>query len=244
MNPATAPARQMSAGISPQRRPVRYAWAALACAAVAFAGFARSYYLKGVFGSARLNVTVHIHALIMSAWCLVFIAQTWLVAARRVVWHRRLGVVAALLAVLLIAMGVGLTLAGVAREGRAHTIGKFHYLLGINLVNLLLFGGLIAAALTLRHRPPVHKRLMLLAAVTLLAPAVARIALLFTHRPLAQFLAFYACVAACVIFDTVRHRRLHPVLAWAALLVIGAFHLTFLAVQSTAWMVMVTRLFG
>jgi hypothetical protein len=204
----------------------------------------RARTLKGVFGSARLNVTVHIHALIMSAWCLVFIAQTWLVAARRVVWHRRLGVVAALLAVLLIAMGAGLTLAGVAREGRIHTIGKFHYLLGINLVNLLLFGGLIGAALALRHRPAVHKRLMLLAAVTLLAPAVARLALLFTHRPLAQFLAFYAAVAACILFDTVRHRRLHPVLAWAALLVIGAFHLTFLAVQSRAWMALVTRLFG
>ena len=85
---------------------------------------------------------------------------------------------------------------------------------------------------------------MLLAAVTLLAPAVARIVLLFTHKPLPQFLAFYSCLLLCVTVDTLRHRRLHPVLAIGTLIVIAAIQLSYLVVQTPAWMKLVTAHFG
>jgi hypothetical protein len=88
------------------------------------------------------------------------------------------------------------------------------------------------------------ERLMVLAAVTLLAPAVARIVLLFTHNPLPQFLAFYACILLCVTVDTLRHRRLHPAFAIGAMVVIVAFQLSFIIVQTPAWMKMVTAQFG
>ena len=48
------------------------------------------------------------------------------------------------------------------------------------------------------------------------APAVARIVLLFTHKPLPQFLAFYACLFLCVTVDTLRHRRVNVALAACA----------------------------
>jgi hypothetical protein len=226
--------------------PVRgyYRWLALAAAAVAVVGFARSYYLKGLFGTRALPLALHVHGLIMSAWLIVFIVQTWLVAVHRVRWHRRLGVVAAVLAALIIAVGAGVTLAAVVREGRAHVVGKFHYLVGINLADLLLFAAFICAGLTLRARAEYHKRLMLLAAITLLAPAAARVALLFTHRPLAQFLAFYTCIAACVLVDTVRNRRLHPVLGWGTLTIVATFQLMSFMVQTNAWMALVNKMFG
>jgi len=66
-------------------------WLALGMAAVALVGFARSYYLKGLFRTPALPLVVHAHALLMSAWFSVFIAQTWLIAAGRVAWHCRLG---------------------------------------------------------------------------------------------------------------------------------------------------------
>jgi hypothetical protein len=140
-----------------------YRWLALAAATVALGGFARSYYLKGFFGTRSLGVTLQVHALVMSAWLGVFIVQTWLVAAHRVQWHRRLGVPAAALAVLVVGMGAWLTVQGVAGEAHAHRVGRFHYLLLINLVNLLLFGVFVGCGLALRARPEVHKRLMLLA---------------------------------------------------------------------------------
>ncbi|HLJ39395.1 MAG TPA: hypothetical protein VKT54_13405 [Steroidobacteraceae bacterium] len=240
-----APARAaMVADSKPALRTRLFEWLALGIAAVAFVGFARTYYLKGVFGSRALPLVVHLHGLMMSTWIVVFIAQTWLIAARRVAWHRRLGAGAAVLAALVILTGVALTVLALEREIQAHVQGMWHYLLLINLVNLLLFGAFVGSGLALRSRADVHKRLMLLAAVTLLAPAVARIALLFGHAPLPQFLAFYACIAACVLADTLRHGRLHPVLGWGGVAVIAAFQLSFFAVQTPGWMSIVYRVFG
>jgi len=240
-----APARAaMVADSKPALRTRLFEWLALGIAAVAFVGFARTYYLKGVFGTRALPLVVHLHGLMMSTWIVVFIAQTWLIAARRVAWHRRLGAGAAVLAALVILTGVALTVLALEREIQAHVQGMWHYLLLINLVNLLLFGAFVGSGLALRSRADVHKRLMLLAAVTLLAPAVARIALLFGHAPLPQFLAFYACIAACVLADTLRHGRLHPVLGWGGVAVIAAFQLSFFAVQTPGWMSIVYRVFG
>lgn len=84
----------------------------------------------------------------------------------------------------------------------------------------------------------------MLAAVTLLAPAVARIALLFTHKALPQFLAFYACFLSCMTIDTFRQRRLHPVFVIGALIVIATFHLSYVVVQTSAGMKMATAHFG
>lgn len=221
-----------------------YRWLAVAAALIAVAGFARTYYLRFIFHTPILPPLVQIHGAIMTVWCIGFIVQTWLIEARRVRLHRRLGIFMATLAAIIVLLGEILTLNGVAREGRLHQIGRFHFLLGINSVNLLLFAVLVGLGIVFRRKPDVHKRLMVLAAITLLAPAVARIVLLFTHKPLPQFLAFYACLLLCVIVDTLRHRRFHPVFVIGTLIIIAAFHLTYFAVQTAAWMRMVTEHFG
>jgi hypothetical protein len=221
-----------------------YRWLAVGAAVIALAGFARTYYLRFLFHTPLLPPIVQIHGAIMTLWWIGFIVQTWLVEAGRVRLHQRLGIFMAALAAIVVLLGEILTLNGVAREGRLHQIGKFHFLLGINSVNLLLFATLVGMGTAFRRKPDVHKRLMLLAAVTLLAPAVARIVLLFTHKPLPQFLAFYSCLLLCVTVDTLRHRRLHPVLAIGTLIVIAAFQLSYLVVQTPAWMKLVTAHFG
>jgi hypothetical protein len=225
-------------------RRSEYRWAAVGVAIIAAIGFARTYYLRFLFDAPQLPAVVQIHGAMMTLWCAGFIVQTWLIEARQIRLHQRLGIGMAALAATVVLLGEVLTVNGVEREGRLHQIGKFHYLLGINSVNLLLFAVLVGVGLTLRAKPDLHKRLMVLAAVTLLAPAVARIVLLFTRKPLPQFLAFYACILLCVTIDTARRRRLHPVFAIGALVVIAAFQLTYLAVQTAAWMKIVTAQFG
>lgn len=222
----------------------QYRWVAVGAALIAVAGFARTYYLRFLFQTPILPPLVQIHGASMTLWLVGFILQTWLIEDRRVRLHQRLGILMAALAAMVVVLGEILTVNGVEREGRLHQIGKFHYLLGINSVNLLLFTVFIAFGIASRRKPDRHKRLMVLAAVTLLAPAVARIVLLFTHKPLPQFLAFYACLFLCVTVDTLRHRRVHPVFAIGALAIIVAFQLSYFAVQTKAWMTMVTGRFG
>ena len=49
-----------------------YTWAALAAVIVVFAGFARSYYLKGIFGTPALTGLVHVHGIVMTLWFTLF----------------------------------------------------------------------------------------------------------------------------------------------------------------------------
>jgi hypothetical protein len=221
-----------------------YVYAAIAAAAIAVTGFARTYYLKGLFDSRPLPVLLHVHGAIMTLWCILFVTQTCLVAAHRVDLHRRLGVFGVALAILIVGIGAYATLVATESEVHRHVIGRFHFLLGFNLVNLLLFAAFVGAGVALRRRPTFHKRLMLLAMVSLLAPAIARITLLFTHSGMAQMMALDFCIAICVIVDTIRHRRLHPVFGWGGFLMVVSFHLTFAAVQTKAWLNLVPRLFS
>lgn len=75
-----------------------------------------------------------------------------------------------------------------------------------NSVNFLPFAVLVGLGITFRRKPDLHKRLMVLAAVTLLAPAVARLVLLFTQKALPQFLPFmhaFCCAGRSIPSGTV-----------------------------------------
>jgi hypothetical protein len=130
-----------------------YRWLAVCAALVAVAGFARTYYLRFIFHTPILPPLAQVHGAIMTLWCIGFIVQTWLIEARRVRVHQRLGLYMAALAAIVVLLGEILTLNGVAREGRLHQIGKFHYLLGINSVNLLLFAVLVSLGIAFRRKP-------------------------------------------------------------------------------------------
>lgn len=221
-----------------------FLWAALTCALIAVIGFARSYYLKWLFGTPPLPVLLHVHGAIMSLWCLLFGAQTYLVATQRVRLHRRFGILGAALAILVVVVGAYATVEATAREVREHVIHQFHFLFGFNLVNLLVFAILVATALALRRRADFHKRLMLLATVTMLAPAIARIVLLFTHDGRAQILAFDFCILIFIAADTIRHRRLHPAFGWGAVFVLGSLNLTFIELSAKWWLPFVAWVFS
>ena len=221
-----------------------YVWAALTCALIAFIGFSRSYYLKSLFAKPALPALLHVHGIVMSAWCLLFVGQTYLVATHRVRVHRRLCIAGAALAILVVGLGGYVTVVATAREVTAHVVRQFHFLFGLNLINLLDFAVLVTAALALRARPEFHKRLMLLATVTLLAPAIARIVLLFTHDGMSQLWAFDFCILACVVPDIILHRRLHPAFGWGAGMVLSSFHLTIIALHAKWWLPFVAWIFS
>src|SRR5258708_24206695 len=74
--------------------------------ATVFVGFARSYYLAGVFKAPLPSVVIHIHGAVFSSWILLLLAQTSLVVAGRVDLHRRLGLLGFGLACLLVIVGL------------------------------------------------------------------------------------------------------------------------------------------
>ena len=92
---------------TPRRRWTRerlfFSGMAGAAAAVVFVGFAPSYYLRSLYDTPALPPLVHLHGALFSAWILLLLVQTSLVAMKRTDVHRLLGVAGgALAAVMLI----------------------------------------------------------------------------------------------------------------------------------------------
>src|SRR5215831_6244354 len=89
---------------------------AVAVALTVFAGFAPTYYLKGLCGTRALSPLLHFHGMLMTSWILLFVTQTTLVAARRTDLHRRLGIVGALLAIAVLVVGTAVAVAAAKRD--------------------------------------------------------------------------------------------------------------------------------
>lgn len=98
-----------------------YTWVAVFLPLIVLTGFARTYYLKGFFGTPALpGLLVHLHGLVMTTWVVFFVVQVSLVASRRTRVHQRLGVGGGILAALVIIVGV-LTAIAAAARGAAPT---------------------------------------------------------------------------------------------------------------------------
>jgi hypothetical protein len=82
---------------------------AIALSLFVIVGFSRTYYLRFLSDLPPLETLVHLHGLVFSAWLLVFIAQTRLVAARRVDLHMKLGIAAMVLAVVIVVVSFATT---------------------------------------------------------------------------------------------------------------------------------------
>jgi hypothetical protein len=196
-----------------------YLYAVLGAAIIVFVGFAQSYFLKDFFGTPPLYPLLHLHGLVMTSWFVLFATQAWLIETHRVHLHRRLGVFGALLASMMLIFGAIVVTIN-AREGRVPENAPIPVILILSYINLLVFGLLVGTAIYLRRRSESHKRLMLLATLNLLSPAVNRIPLDFIQGGgLLTVLGIPDLfILICVVYDTVRHRRLHPAFVWGALL--------------------------
>jgi hypothetical protein len=211
-----------------------YALAASTALLVVLIGFARTYYLKFAFGTPPLSLLLQVHGAVMTAWFALFVAQATLVARGRVDLHRRLGVFGALLALAVLAIGTTVAITG-ARLGHAPPGLPPLAFLAVPLGDMLVFALLAGAALSLRRRGDFHKRLMLLASLSLLTAPLARIPLLQQGGIVACFSATLALVLACVAWDATAHRRLHPAFAWGAALVALSWPLRLALAGTPQW---------
>lgn len=219
--------------ISTDRR--LYMWAAIAATIIVFAGFARTYFLKTAFGTPALSTLVHVHGFVMTLWFAFFFLQVRLVAAHNTSLHRRVGVFGALVAVAVLIVGITTAITA-AKLGRSPGPPPLVFLV-VPLADMLVFAILVTTGLYFRGRSDIHKRLMLLSCVGMLTAAIARIPVEFIHA--GDIPVFFGltdlCVLACVIYDTVKHRRLHPAFGWGMLLIVVSQPLRLVLSGTSAW---------
>jgi hypothetical protein len=209
---------------------------AIAIPLVVFAGFARSYFLRAWFSTRGLPPVVHVHGLLMTSWIVLFVTQVALVSKGRVDLHRKLGAFGAALAATALGVGEFIVVRAVGRRFPDATTTKGLLLfVAFDGINLVVFAGLVFSALLLRKRSDSHKRLMLMAVVNALPPALGRIAerMAPDYASIIVLTLMVTGVFLCLVVDTKRHHRLHPVLAWAGGVTVASSGVTLLAQMAT-----------
>jgi len=213
-----------------------YPGMAILAAAAIFAGFARTYYLKELFGTPTLPLLLHVHGLVMTAWLVLFLTQTFLVASHRVQIHRRLGVAGGIIALAIVPIGI-LTAIHAVRVGHAPTGASPLSFLAIPLGDIAVFSTLVGAALYYRRRPDLHKRLMLVATIAILPPGIARWPVTFVaHVPLMFFGVADLVLIGCVLYDWTKTRRLSPAFLWGGILLIASHPLRLMISRTAMWL--------
>lgn len=190
---------------------------AVAMGLTVFAGFARTYYGPLALGGPRATLTggpwtvvVHAHAALFTAWVLLFIIQTALIASRRVAVHRRLGIAGAVLAAAMVVAGLSIAIATAARGGAPAGADPLEFLV-VPLFDLVLFSGFVIAALVMRRHKDTHKRLMMLAYVSIITAATARLPGVLILGPPVFFGLALCFVVIGAVYDFFSRGRVHKV---------------------------------
>lgn len=190
---------------------------ALLMLATVFLGFARTYYLAGVFHAPLPSRIIHLHGAAFSCWILLLVTQTSLVSAGRVDIHRRLGIAGFFLACLMVIVGVLAATDLLVRGGPMGRDAQSFYI--VPLSDMLVFATLIFFAFRARSNPPEHKRLILVATTALLTAAIVRWPLVIVHRKVPTA-ALFSCIFLLLLagYDLWSTRKIHRATLWA-----GAF---------------------
>lgn len=197
-------------------------------------GFAPTLYLSAFRDLPPLPCHLHVHGAILTSWFVWLVVQTSLIKTNRIAQHRRLGAVGAILGLAVVFAGPLATLNVVSRIRAAgfnldmdiSTLGVSglgtgesieHFLSATvvwpNLASIATFAVLLLAAILLRHRSQAHKRLMVLASISIVGPALARISrwpVLGGEQGPFIPLALVVLLLAVILHDVISTRRVHP----------------------------------
>jgi hypothetical protein len=222
-----------------------YTGMAIAAAAVVFAGFAPTYFLRASYQSTPLPVYLQVHGFLFTAWIALFITQTSLVAARQTRVHRRLGWAMAGLAAVMVVVGTTAGIISMRRQVEAGNVEQAQAFLTTPLFSMMAFSALVAAAIRLRRDPQTHKRLMLLATISILDAAVARLPFEVLRTSSWAFMPVTdILVVAAILYDVVSRRTVHPAYIWGGLLLVVEQALRIPIGATAAWQSIASAIIG
>jgi hypothetical protein len=219
---------------------------ALSCMAVAFLGFAPTYWLPMAKGSFPSLPVIHFHGMLFFAWTLYFAFQTWLAASGRIARHRTMGMIGVSLATAMTIFGF---LAAVNSMKRAAALGLTDAGVAFAIVPLsgiLFFAVVFILAIANTRRIETHKRLMLLAGISILDAAVARWFLTFlapsgavgpppVEVTIVPAFTAYLLLVAAIVFDWRTRGRPHPVYIYGGAALVAVKLLNWPISVTPAW---------
>lgn len=215
---------------------------ALAVMATALAGF--GFFFAIGASSFHSPWWVHVHALSMATWVLLYVTQNYLVWRGDIARHRMLGPLAACWAGWIVLLGFAVTAMDV-KTGRVPPLFEPNYFLAMDWLNMVSFAILAWSAVRLRGYSDWHKRLMLGAMINLLSVAWGRLVLPFWGNQQGMWLIMCILLgyfAVGMAWDKRNLGKVHPAYLWGAASILVWIPLSFAihtlppVVSLTAWL--------
>lgn len=181
---------------------------------VVVAGFSRTYFVPMIQKTFVAKPLVHIHATLFSMWIVLTIIQPLLVRSRNTRLHQKIGVAGFLLASSMIIIGCVFAVTVARLDIGTENEQMAKAFLFIPLTDMLLFSIFIGASYLNRRNPDYHKRLILLATISLLPAAFSRIPLFIdiatTTNLFVALLIMDSFLFVGILYDIIESRRVHP----------------------------------
>lgn len=199
-------------------------------AIIVAAGFWASYFLPLFNSPGGRSAVIHFHAAIYAGWIALFVTQAALAATGRLSQHRHLGRVGIGYGVLVIVVGVVTTLNQYAGVIRANGLEQSLAYPIWPLIDMMIFAPFFGLAVALRHKPELHKRLMIVAMTSLLIAPAGRLPVSLSQ----VYLVWLSPIILAVAYDLIKQRSVHPVyVAGLAILYASSFRPRLM--QTEAW---------
>jgi uncharacterized membrane protein len=201
-----------------------------------FAGFSRTYYLNDVVAEPFvLTPLLHLHGAVFTAWMLLLVTQTMLIATHRVNVHMRLGIAGAVLAAFMVPLGMIVAVTRTESGAIADHGAPPLLFLAVPVIGMVVFGALIGAALYLRGNSGAHKRLMVLATLELATAGVSRLPFVEDWGPVGFFGVTDLFIVALGLYDLATRKRVHAATIWGGLFLVASQPLRLVIGGSDAW---------
>jgi hypothetical protein len=229
-----------------ERRSGFYFYMAALLLSIVMVGFAPTFFVRGAFFDVPpIPLYLFVHGFVLTGWFVWLLVQTSLARTGRIAVHRAIGVFGAIYAlavlggalmatlrsvhrVILDGFSLGMDVSAFGESGFGSGITIEAFMSGVvfaNVASVVSFAALVGAAVLLRSRPDAHKRLMLLASISILGPALARISrwpVLGGEQGPFVALALVSLLLAVLAHDVVTLRRIHPATLLGAAVSIAA----------------------
>lgn len=181
---------------------------------IAFVGFWARYYSHVLAGTVTTPPIIQFHAAVFLGWLLLLTTQAVLAARGQMALHMMVGKAVMAYGLGVAAMGIIVTLAVFGMRLEEGDPMRARGQLFVGLTDMLTFLPFLAAAWFYRHRPEVHKRLIVAATTILLIAPAHRMSWFLggPPPPVVPVLAIWLTpIWIGMVYDFVTRRIVHPV---------------------------------
>jgi len=208
---------------------------AIALLAIVVGGFVGVQVSPNGFGTRPITAMVALHGLTQIAWFALLITQPYLISARKVQLHMTLGTLSVAVAALVVITGYFVTRGAYADPEWTIAFWSHSASTMLPFCDIVTFALAYALGYRFRRSPAAHKRLMLLAGLFMIDPAMARLVTALGVFPPLILIAEFGLFASMLVYDWRTLGRPHWASAMGMALFLIAMWLKMVAAEMPIW---------